>query len=360
MNKEVISEKQGIYLITLFIVAETFILTRGMEAKKDFWIAIILGIIISIPFMLMFSRLHRLYPNKDLFDINEDVFGKILGKIISFLMFYYVATNMMSVMYVFNDFIVSVSLLKTPKGVTYMSLTLLCIWVVKEGIEVMAKWTEIILPIILITLFVGVVLLIPQMRLVNMQPFFTEKIGAIMEGSIFTFLFPLSETIAFTMIFTGLKKQGSFNRLYLIGLIFGGGLILILVLTEVLVLGVNDTLSFYFPGYNTFTRVNIGVLLQRLEIISGATFLLGGFIKISVLLMAVSRGVAKVFNFNDYRFIVTPTALIISNVSYFFYESTMFMFEWISDFWGYFAFPFEFVMPIVIWIGAEVRKKIKA
>ncbi len=135
MKKEVVSEKQGICLITLFIVAETFVLTRGMEAKQDFWIAIMLGIIMSVPYMLIFAKLHSLYPRKDLFDINENIFGKILGKILNFLLVYYVATNMMSVMSVFNNFIVTVSLTETPIAITYVILILLCIYGVKSGVS---------------------------------------------------------------------------------------------------------------------------------------------------------------------------------------------------------------------------------
>lgn len=355
MNKEVISEKQGICLITLFIVAETFVLARGVEANQDSWLAIIFGMVISVPFMLIFARLHRLYPQKDLFDINEYVLGKVLGKIISFLLICYVAVNMMSVMSVFNNFINVVSLDDTPMAIPYIVLTLLCIYGVRAGVEVMARWTEFFLPLIIIGLIIGIILLIPKMHLKNLQPILSEGAKPVIEGGILTFLFPLSETIAFIMIFTSLKNNISFKRTYIYGLILGGSLLLILSITEVLVIGVNQTSIYYFPGYQTFTRLSIGEVVQRLEIISGATFILGGFIKISVLLLAVSRGIAKIFNLDDYRLIVTPTGLLIANVSYIFYESTMFMFEWIADFWGYFAFPFQFIIPIIIYIVAEVK-----
>lgn len=355
MNKEIISDKQGIYLVALFVLAETLVLTRAMEAKRDFWFAIILAIIISIPFTLMFYRLHSLYPKKDLFDINECVLGKILGKIISFLLIYYVASNMMSVMHVFNDFMHTASLEQTPEAVLFIALTISCIFIVKYGIEVMARWTELFFPVILVLIFIGIILLIPQMNINNIRPFLREGVKPVMEGTLTTVFFPLTETIAFVMIFAEFKTNKSPKRIYSYGLIIGGLLILMMVFVEVTVIGVTSTIELFFPGYETFSRLNIADFIQRLEIISGATFVLGGFLKISVLLLAVSRGFAKIFNFTDYRFIVTPTALIIANISYFFYDSTIFMFEWISEIWGYFAFPFQFVLPIMIWIVAEIR-----
>ncbi|WP_187296395.1 GerAB/ArcD/ProY family transporter [Tepidibacter mesophilus] len=357
MNDEIISEKQGIYLITLFIVAETFILARGMEAKQDFWLAIMLGMVISVPFMLMFARLHRLHPKKDLFDINEYVFGKVLGKILNFLLIYYAATNMISIMSVFNNFIINTSLFSTPVEIIYLLLILLCIYGVKAGIEVIARWTEFFLPMIIIALLIGIILLTPKMELKNISPILNEGVKPVIEAGVLTFLFPLSETIAFVMIFTGLKSNESFKSIYIYGLILGGSLILILVLTEVLVIGVDRSLAYYFPGHQAFTRASIGDIFERIEIITGATFVLGGFIKISVLLLAVNRGFAKIFNLDDYRFIVTPLGLLIANISYIFYDSTMYMFEWIAKFWGYFAFPFQFITPIIIYIFAEVKMK---
>ncbi len=357
MNNEVISEKQGICLVSLFIVAETFVLTRGMEAKQDFWLAIILAMVISVPFMFMFARLHNLFPKKDLLDINEYVFGKFLGKIISFLLVYYVATNMMSVMSVFNYFMITVSLDETPLAVTYIVFILLCIWGVKAGVEVMARWAKFFLPIIIIAIIIGAMLLIPEMDFKNFYPLLSQGIKPVIEGGILTFLFPLSETIAFVMIFTSLKDNKPFKNTYIYGLILGGGLIVLLVFIEVFVLGVEQTTTHYFPGYRAFSRISIGEVVEGLEILSGATFVLGGFIKLSVLLLAVCRGLAKIFNFDDYRFLVTPTGLLIANVSYFYYDSTMFMFDWIAEFWGYFAFPFQFIIPIIIYIAAEVKIK---
>lgn len=357
MNKEVISEKQGICLITLFIVAETFVLARGIEAKQDSWLAIIFGVVISVPFMLIFARLHSLYPKKDLFDINEAVLGKVLGKAISFLLICYVATNMMSVMNVFNNFINIVSLDDTPMSITYLVLILLCIYAVKSGVRVIARWTEFFLPIVIAVLVIGMILLIPKMNLENLYPILSEGVMPVIEGGVLTFLFPLSETITFVMIFTNLKNNISFKRTYISGLICGSSLILILTLTQVLVIGVNQTTIQYFPGYQTFTRLTIGEVGQRLEIISATTFILGGFIKISILLLAVSRGIAKIFNLDDYRSIVTPTGLLIANISYIFYDSTMFMFEWIANFWGYFAFPFQVIIPIIVYIIAKVKMK---
>lgn len=86
MKNENISERQGIILITLFIIGSTFLIGSGGAAKQDAWIAVIIAILCSIILLLMYSRILSLYPGKDLFDILQIVMGKFTGKIISTLM----------------------------------------------------------------------------------------------------------------------------------------------------------------------------------------------------------------------------------------------------------------------------------
>ena len=89
MKNEVISERQGIILIILFILGSTLLIGSAGQAKQDAWIAIIIAISWSIILLLMFSRILSLYPGKDLFDILQITFGKFIGKIISILMIWF-------------------------------------------------------------------------------------------------------------------------------------------------------------------------------------------------------------------------------------------------------------------------------
>ena len=89
MKNENISERQGIILITLFIIGSTFLIGSGGAAKQDAWIAVIIAILCSIILLLMYSRILSLYPGKDLFDILQIVMGKFTGKIISTLMIWF-------------------------------------------------------------------------------------------------------------------------------------------------------------------------------------------------------------------------------------------------------------------------------
>lgn len=61
MNKEVISDKQGIPLIIMFIVGSSSIFIMGLEAKQDLWIAIILSFLMALPTTLICARLYSIF-----------------------------------------------------------------------------------------------------------------------------------------------------------------------------------------------------------------------------------------------------------------------------------------------------------
>ena len=89
MKKEQITDKEAICLIMVYIIGSSLILGSGGEAKNDAWIAGILGLTMSIPMLLIFSRILSLFPGNDLFDILNILFGKVLGKFISIIYIFY-------------------------------------------------------------------------------------------------------------------------------------------------------------------------------------------------------------------------------------------------------------------------------
>ncbi|MCK4258321.1 MAG: endospore germination permease [Halanaerobiales bacterium] len=359
MKREVISDRQGIYLITLFIMGSTLILGTAAQAEKDIWLAILLAMVFAFPTLSMYARLHALFPGKDLYDILEFVFGRYLGKIISFVYIWFAFHLGTLVLRNFGEFLTTVGLLDTPTALLYVIMILLCLWAVKEGIEVLGRWGEffikIIIPLILLTIILG----IPDMTINNIRPVFYNGIKPILDGAFSTYTFPLAETVIFMMVLSPLKEENSSYKIYWVGLLIGGFIIFISAFFEILVLGVNLYSESYFPAYIAVSRINIGDFLQRMEIIVSITFLIGGFIKISICLLAASKGIGKVFGFDDYRILATPVALLMVNLAYFIYDSIMEMTEWTFKIWNMYAFPFQVILPILILIAAEIKVRRK-
>jgi len=355
MNKEVISDKQGIFLVAILIIGSSSIMVMGIEAKRDAWMAILLSASMAFPIIIIYARLHSIFTGKDLFDILEICFGKLFGKGIGLFYVWIVIHNAALVLENSGRFINTVSLPETPLLAPMIVISFLSLWVVKEGKEVMGRWVEFFFPIIVAFIFVFILLLIPKMQINNIQPMLYEGIKPVIKGAFSAFGFPFAETLVFTMYFSYFKHKKSPYAVYIKGLLLGGIVMLVISLANIMVLGPNTAATSYYPSYAVGSRLNIGQILQRFEVIMATVFLLGALMKISIFLLAACRGITKIFRFADYRFIVTPFALLTLNLAYYQNDSIMEIFEWVTNIWPYYVFPFQVILPVIIWIVAELR-----
>lgn len=335
----------------------TSIFVTGLDAKKDLWLAIILALFMVLPMVTIFARLHSIFPGENLFDIIEICFGKFIGKVIMIVFTWYTFYWTADVLNNYGLFIKAVGLPDTPYIIPIILLGILCAWIIKEGIEVLGRWSEFFLTIAIISIFVGISLLIPKMNINNILPVLYDGINPVFKGAYSVFTQPFVQTVAFTMAFTNFKRKNSSYKVYFIGLLIGAILTFVVSVTNILVIGIEESTHMYYPSYFAAGRMNIGNFLQRLEIIITLVFILGGFIKISILLLCTCKGITKIFGYRDYRFIITPVLLLIINPSYFQYDSTAHYFEFNTDIWPAYFFPFQIILPIIIWIVAEIKKK---
>ncbi len=356
MEREIVSDKQGITLVVLFIIGSSSIQVSGLKAEKDFWLAIILAILMSLPLALIFARILSIFPGNNLFDVIEICFGKFIGKglVIVFTLFIFeegaeLLTNV-------GQFIIISSLTETSLALVMLFVVILAIWVIKLGIEVLARWSELFVIVLSAFVIISVSLLTPDMDINNVLPVLDKGIKPVLFGAFEVLIFPLAQTFTFTMLFSNFQKKSSPYRIYIMGCLIGGIILFIISVNGLLVLGADEASNVYYPSYEAIKRMNIGGFIQRVEIIIAIIFILGGFVKASIYLIATSIGVTKIFNFKDYRFIVVPVAALMLNVAYFEFENIIHFFRF-SEVWYFYVFPFLILLPIIIWIVAEIKKK---
>jgi spore germination protein KB len=113
--------------------------------------------------------------------------------------------------------------------------------------------------------------------------------------------------------------------------------------------------SFYFPSYEAVRRIKIGDFLQRIEITVSFVFFIGVLFKSSVCLLAVAKGVSKLFKLNDYRSVVIQIGLMMIYFAYIIYDNSMEMKYWAFKIYPYYAFPVQVIIPVIMWIFAEIK-----
>lgn len=355
MNKEVISDKQGISIIILYMSGTSSILVFGIIAKQDIWLATIISILMALFTACIFGRLHYIFPGKNLFDIFESCCGKIIGRGITVLYIWFAIHEGTLVGMNIYQFITDTILSETPNIAVFILLLLICTYFVKKGIEVIGRWAELMFIPTVVFVTIIALLLIPNMKINNIRPVLKDGIMPALKGAFVIFSFPFGEIVTFSMVFSIFRTKKSPYRIYIIGLLIGGVIVFITSLTTVLVIGVNSASEAYYPVYKAFTRIKIAGFIQNFEVIGASSFIVGGFLKVSIYILAVSKGISNLFNLKDYRFIVIPIVVQMLNMSYFLHYSRIEYNKWNFEIFPYYAFPFEMIIPVIIWFVAEIR-----
>lgn len=360
MSKEVISGKQGVFMIVMFIIGSSSLMVMGLEAQRDIWIAILIATIVGTAIMFMYARILSMLPGKDLYETLEFFLGKIPSRIFVIITTWFIFDLGAIVLRNFSQFIVTVGLTETPIIVPMASMAATCAIGVKLGIEVLARWTELFITLVLVFIFVGSILLLKYFNFNNLRPVFYNGFGPILKGALGVITFPFGETVAFILAFPAFKKSASLYKIFPLGLLIGSGIIFIMSMAIILVIGVEAASRLYYPAYETLSRINLGEFLQRLEIIAALTFVLSVFLKISVLLMGACKGTARVLGFEDYRFLVIPIAALMVNQSYLSFDNMNEYHQWVFKVWPYYAPAFQIIVPLIILIIIEIKVRRKS
>lgn len=346
--KETISVRQAIFTMTMFIIGSSVIITSGVDAKGDLWIAISIALIAALIITWFYSKILSIKPNNDIVDILEMIFGKFFGRLLSFFLIFFSFHLGALVLRNFGEFIKTIGLPETPNSILMLICILLAIISVKSGIETIARGCELFLLILLFLLLLTIPFSIPEMDINNLRPMLYEGIMPVLKGAFATFSFPFAETIVFLFVLPSINKK-QYYKVYYTSLIFAGSILIILALRNVLILGPETSTRNYFSSYTAVSRINIANFFQRIESIVAISFLIYTFAKISICLYASSKGLSKILGFNDYRFLVTPIGLLMLNFAIIVYENIMQMVEWATEIWPYYSLPFEVFLPLFIY-----------
>ncbi|MEK4354549.1 endospore germination permease [Paenibacillus sp. FSL R5-0475] len=355
MNKEMIPTGHAISIAVLFTVGTSIFMGVPEESGNSNWISVLLAMVLVVPLLLIYARLHLIFPGKDLFDMLIAVFGKVIGRFISCLYIWYAFHLGALVLNVFGEFSKTVALTETPMLAPMLCLGLLGVWVVKSGIEVLGRSAKLLL---LFTVAVEIVILtlaISKLEYHYFLPLFDKGWHPVVSDTLGLFSFPFAEIVIFLGAFSSLSGKSSAKKILLGNVLISGVVILIVTLRNLLMLGPEVLSGQYFPSYVSAGRINVGDFLTRIEASSAVAFVITTFIKASVCLYVASIGLAKAFKLKSYRSVVLQIGLLMIYLADFVYKDIMEMQYFSYHIYKIYAFPFQVIIPLVLWICAEIK-----
>jgi spore germination protein KB len=355
---EYISSSQLIYLIIGIIQGSTLTLSFVYSiAKQDTWLVMIVGFIVTMPLLIFYVSISKRFPGKNLIEINEKVYGKFLGSTISIL---YIAYFLLIVPYntrYMADFFNILVFPDTPTIVFIILFVFICSWAVREGIEVIARCSPVLVFISFVVTGVTILLLLGEMKLSNFLPVLQLNIKQFVQGTHIMIAIPFGEIIVFLMINCNVKDVDEIKRSTIWGLVISTLYMIIIVIRSVTSLGIL-TLNHVSPSYQVLQLINVGNILTRLESFTIIVFMITIFIKVSIFFYATVLSIAELFKLPSYKILITPLAIIMISLSVLISENVVEASYVAANIYPILVIPIQILIPILTLILA--RKEIKA
>ena len=112
----------------------------------------------------------------------------------------------------------------------------------------------------------------------------------------------------------------------------------------------------YFPSYISARIISISDFLARIEGSISTNFIFAGVSKIALCLLAASKGLANLFQIQNYKKIILPVSLTAVALSCILFSSTMEMINFLKIYMIY-AIPFQIIIPVLVWLGCEIKTR---
>lgn len=314
MEKAKISATQLFILMVLFELGSALLVPLAMGAKQDAWLAILIGMLCSFFFFLIYHKLYSYYPDLLPTEYMQKILGKVLGTLLAFIYIVYFLYDASRVLRDFGEMLLTFAYPDTPLFIANALLMLVIIYIPRKGIEAIARSGELLFIFMYFLAIAGFILIISSglIDFKNLQPVLKEGILPVAKVALTeTLYFPFTEAIVFTMLLPYLSNPKKANVTMLCATGLSGINLIITMIINISVLGVDLTTRSQFPLLSTVQTIQVADFLERLDVFFMFAMVIGIYFKVSILFYASIISTATLFKIKSPSRLAYPLGIIV-------------------------------------------------
>lgn len=352
----------GLQMVCIFYgsVVSTYWLTMPAITDaivgRDSWMTPIFSSLIGLLIVVVISALHQRYPEQTPIEYMPRIIGLVPGTIagIGLLLYMIHISSVVSSEYV--DLIHAKYLVRTPSVVILVPLLLLSGYVVRLGIEVLARFAYITIFYWVIIFMIYVFLTIPDMDIHFLLPVMENGFVPQLKGILLTHGWSTQAVlIAFMLPYLnkGTRKNMSWSFVAVAFVAFD--LVAAIIVPKLVFGTIMPDIS--YPVLQATEYIKIAEFFERIDLILMADWIILIFVKVAFYIYVISLGTAQLLRLSDYRPIVYPVCLLVLVISVWskltFSEITFFL----QAVYPYYSIIFHEALPILLLLVAWIRGK---
>ena len=351
-----ISVKQLMFSVATFILGSTMLTSFLFTyTRNETWIAIALGALVGAAVVSVYGRLVKKHAGLTLIQINDAVFGRVAGKLVSALYTFFFFTLVVLNTRDLGSFVSGFILQRTPITVTYVVFLMLCAFAARKGPVALTRYSALLFIVYIAAIGLNTGLLINRMHPENLRPMLLLPLRNYLLAAHAAVMLPFCETVAFLVFMPYLRKHDGAGKAYRRGVVIAFCVILLIVVRDIFVLG-GYTLYTTSPTYSSIRLIDIGDILTRLEIVFAVLLMTMLFFKVSVLLYSTAVSLSQLLQVKDYKILVTVLVVLCVVYADAMFASSYEHKQWMNSAAVYATF-FVLFLPLVTLLVSELRGK---
>ncbi len=358
VDKGLITRSQFMFSIICFIQSSS-LLTSFLTSVtlQDSWLVVILGAIIFIPIILIYREIMLLFPDKNLIQILDEVYGPVLGKVFGVIyIWFFLSLSSLNVLDL-GDFAKLTIMHETPSVALMIMCVLVASIAVRHGISLVAKYSTFFSVTVSLLLVISLLLLINQIKLENFLPILNQPFKKYVQGTHLISTIPFGELVVFLMIHPSVKlRKKELTKCLFWGFGLGALSILVVMSQDIAVLG-NMLDMFALPTLVTLRLINLGEALSRMEVLFSVILIMLLFFKITVLYYVSVLAVSQIFNTNQLRYLSLAAGALIVCYALTLYPSPVEHGESAKNITPFVWTPLEVLIPLLTLILGKFKKR---
>ncbi len=346
----------GLLGITMVIsTADVFLPAYvAQEAQQDSWLSVLFGTASSLIISILFILLAKKFPGKTLVEYSVELLGKVAGKLVASLFILYMLVLGYSVIRQLGDIFVTSFNPDGPLIIYSVITTLVAAYAVHNGLEVIVRVNQLILPFGLGILGFISLVNITETDLTNYLPILENGIVPPLKGAVLIQAWLLELVILLQFVPFVQDKKNIGKSFTLTNLVLGFSMLLGTL--TIAVFG-KLTSQLIYPALEYVRYATIGEYVKNLDITIMGVWIIGLFIKVTILYYGVVLGISQLFGFKSYKPMIVPVGLLFITLSVSASERVITVFNF-----GHFTFPFlsffmAFFLPLLLFLVSLVRRK---
>jgi spore germination protein (amino acid permease) len=359
-NKIIFGKVEAISLLVIILTTQLFISFPRFVAEKAGtagWVLITYLTIISLFLFVIISKMYEKFQGKDILDIGEYVGGNIGRIFVGLVLIINYVFIVSGVLREFSDGLKTITLDKTPISFVMIFFLLGMISAASYGIEPIARFSAIIVPIVAVAFIFIVVGVIPNFNTDNLFPIMGSGarnifIKGIPNISVFSGVSLLFILPPFLNSFSCFRKTGIYS------ILLSGFFLTIGVLIYTLSIPYPASTEVTMPMYTLARTIDWGRFFTRIESVFVFTWATSAFIYLGIVLFFIVYIFKKTFKLKYHTPLILPMSMLIFAFALI-PKSMMKVFQLESKVFRVYAWIITFAMPITFLIVASLIKKKK-